>query len=216
MTPLRAVLAGGALVLALALAHVLAHPRTQIAWTDRVANNQYVTGLATGERLCQGNEIVPAGTAALRMTIGSYGKPGPPLAVDVRAANRTVAVASIPAGWHQGVVLLPVPRIRHTYGDATVCIQDRGSPIAVAGTTLPNQYGFADSLDGSPLTSEVRIDYMLSGRPSWFSMVDKLAYRMTLGKGSYIRSLGWIAPLLLMLAAAGMLVRVLLREERGR
>jgi len=39
---------------------------------------------------------------------------------------------------------------------------------------------------------------------------------MTLGKGSYIRSLGWIAPLLLMLAAAGMLVRVLLREERGR
>jgi hypothetical protein len=45
-------------------------------------------------------------------------------------------------------------------------------------------------------------------------MIGRLAYRLTLGKGSYIRPLGWIAPLLLMLAVAGVLVRLLLREER--
>ena len=220
-TPLRAVLACGALVLVLVLAHVLVHGRTQIAGTDRVPNNVFVTDLARGQRLCQGNEIVPAGTAALRMTIGTYGKPGPPLTISITApggarAGESAEVdrATIAPGWRQGIVILPVPRIAESYGSATVCIRDRGVPIALAGTTYPNEYGFTDSLDGTALTSEIRIDYLLPGKPSWFSMVGSLAYRLTLGKGSYIRPLGWIAPLLLMLVVAGVLVRLLLREER--
>jgi hypothetical protein len=211
-TPLRAVLAGGTLVLALALAHVLGHTRTQIAGTDRVPNNVFVTGLAKGQQLCQRNEIVPEGTAALRMTIGTDSTPGhvipgPPLAIDITApatargaAPHRVSSAAIAAGWRQGVVTLPVPAIRRTYGNATVCIRDRGTKIALAGTTYPNEYGFTDYFDGTELTSEVRIDYLLPGKPSWSSMLSTLAYRLTLGKGSYIRPLGWIAPLLLMLA----------------
>ena len=208
-------------MLVLALVHVLAHGRTQIAGTDRVPNDEFVTTLAHGQRLCQGNEIVPAGTAALRMTIGTYGKPGPPLTISITVpggarAREPVEVdrVAIAPAWRQGMVVLPVPHIAKNYGNATVCIRDRGDPIAVAGTTYPNEYGFTDSLDGAELTSEIRIDYLLPGKPSWFSMIGRLAYRLTLGKGSYIRPLGWIAPLLLMLAVAGVLVRLLLREER--
>jgi hypothetical protein len=220
-TPLRAVLAGGALVLAIALAHVLGHTRTQIAGTDRVPNNVFVTNVKQDQRLCQANEIVPAGATSLRMTIGTYDKPGPALDIAITEpatarglAPREVDHATIAAGWRQGVVVLPVPRVRHTYANATVCIRDRGAPIALGGTTYPNEYGFTDYFDGTKLTSEIRIDYLLPGKPSWFSMLSKLAYRLTLGKGSYIRPLGWIAPLLLMLAVAGVMVRLLLREER--
>jgi len=39
---------------------------------------------------------------------------------------------------------------------------------------------------------------------------------MTLAKGGYAGSVGWIAPLVLMLAIVGMVVRTLLAEERRR
>ena len=165
---------------------------------------------------------MPADTAALRMTIGTYYKPGPPLAISITAAataaasspQRPLAHGLIAEGWKQGVVLLPISRVSGEHAQATVCIQNRGRwPIAIAGTTLPAQYGFADSVDGQPLTSEVRIDYMLPGRPSWFSMLSTLARRMTYGKGTYVGWMAWIAPLLLMLAVAALMVRVLLREE---
>lgn len=217
-TPARGVLMGAALVFGLALAHVLAHTRTQLAWTDRVPNNVFVTVLERGEQLCQSHEILPAHTADLRMTIGTYGppgrgNPGPPLSIYIRAGEHHLA-STIRAGWHQGRVLLAIPPPSRTWGDATVCIRNRGNQIALAGTTYPNSYGFDDSLGGVSLTSEVRIDYMLAGKPSWFSMIGALTYRLTLGKGSYIRPLGWLAPLLLMVAAAALALRLILREER--
>jgi hypothetical protein len=223
MTRTSTALAGALLALVIALIVVGARQQPQIASTDRVPNYTFVTEVLAGQKLCQANEIVPADTAALRMTIGTYGKPGPPLAIAVTApvsgspgapASR-IASGGLAEGWRQGVISVPVSRVRQTHAQATVCIANRGSwPVAIAGTTPPAQYGFADSLNGQVLFSEVRIDYMLPGRPSWFSMLGALAQRMTFGKGTYIGWMAWIAPLLLMLGLAVVVVRVLLRAER--
>ncbi len=220
MTRTRAAIAGGLLALVVAVLAVAAEQQVQLASTDRVSTEEFVTELVPGGRLCQANEIVPAGAAALRMTIGTYGKPGPPLRIAITAAtvgsaSKSISSASIPEGWRQGVVVLPVSRVSQTYGDATVCISDAGRwPVAVAGATPPAEYGLLDYVDGKRVLSEVRIDYLLPGKPSWFSMLSRIAYRMTLGKGTYVGWMGWLAPLLLMLALVGVLVRVLLREER--
>jgi len=223
MTRMRTALAGALLALVVALVVVGARRQPQIALTDRVPNYTFVTEVYAGQSLCQANEIVPADTAALRMTIGTYGKPGPPLAIVVTApppaspSARAVAIARgrLAEGWRQGVISVPVSRVAQTHAEAMVCIANRGPwPVAIAGTTPPAHYGFDDYLNGQSLASEVRIDYMLPGRPSWFSMLAKLAQRMTFGKGTYIGWMGWIAPLLLMLALVVVLVRVLVRAER--
>ncbi len=220
MTRTRTALAGALLALVIALVVVGARRQPQIASTDRVPNYTFVTEVFAGQQLCQAKEIVPAGTAALRMTIGTYGKPGPPLAIAVTAPvpgapARRITSGDLAEGWRQGVISLPVSHVAQTHAPATVCIANRGAwPVAIAGTTPPAHYGFADTLNGQALPSEVRIDYMLPGHPSWFSMLGTLAQRMTFGKGTYVGWMAWIAPLLLMLALAAVVVRVLLRAER--
>jgi hypothetical protein len=224
VTPTRATVGAALLGIVVALVVVGSESHPQIASTDRVPNNTFVSDLASGQKICQANEIVPGGTAALRMTIGTYGKPGPRLAIAITAPGsgqdgakpRLISSARIAEGWKQGVVSLAVSRVARTHADATVCITDAGRwPVAIAGVTPPANFGLNDYIDGSYVGSEVRIDYLLPGHPSWFAMLATLAHRMTLGKGTYVGWMGWMAPLVLMLALVGLLVRVLLREERG-
>jgi hypothetical protein len=224
MTPVRAVVAGGLIALVCALVVILSGTELQIASTDRVNSNQFGPVLAGHQHICQYNEIVPRGVTALRMTIGDYGKPGPPLGIDITVTRkvagvehvRQVARGFLGTGWKQGVVLLPISRVRHQFANAGVCLSDNGrAPVAIAG--LPDSagdYGLYDLQDGASAPYEIRIDYLLPGHPSWFSLLGTLAERMTLGKGSYVGFLGWLAPLLLMLSLCVVAVRTLLAEER--
>jgi hypothetical protein len=224
MTPVRAVVVGGVLALVCALAVILSGRQLQIASTDRVDNNQFAAVLGPAQHICQYNEDVPPGATALRMTIGDYDKPGPPLSFDITAARKVagtsqvqeIARGHLAAGWAQGAVLVPITRVRSEVSGAAVCIANHGrTPVAIAG--LPDSvgdFGLYDIQDGVNAPVEVRIDYMLPGRPSWFGMLATLAHRMTLGKGSYIGILGWLAPLMLVLALSAIAVRTLFAQER--
>jgi hypothetical protein len=224
MTPVRAVLAGGLLALACALTVILSTTQLQIASTDRVNSDQFGPVLGGQQHICQYNEIIPRGTTALRMTLGDYGKPGPPLNVLISVARKVAGVSQLQqiargrlaADWAEGVVLLPISRVRHQIAGAAVCLSNSGrTPVAIAG--LPDSagdYGLYDLQDGASTPYEIRIDYMLPGHPSWFSLIGTLAHRMTLGKGSYVADIGWLAPLVLMLALGTLAVRALIAEER--
>jgi hypothetical protein len=224
MTPARAALGVCGLGLVIALLVVLGQRQTQIASTDRVDNNAFVIGVPGGSRLCQEDEIVPSGTVALRMTIGTYGTPGPSFRFTITVprrhggGRRLLAAGALPYGWKQGVVSIPIaPHVHGAYGDATVCMDNLGKTnVALAGSTVLGDYGFNDYLNGHYVLTEARIDYLLPGRPSWFDMIGTIAERMTLGKGSYVGWAGWIAPLLLMIAVVVLVVRVLAAEERRR
>jgi hypothetical protein len=223
MTPLRAVLAGGLVALLCVLAVILSDRRPQIASTDRVPNGQFATVIDRDQRLCQQGEIVPAGTAALRMTIGDYDKPSPPLRIDITkpasspgSRSQTISTALIAGGWRQGAVELAIAPVRREVADATVCLENLGAnPIAIGGLSdAGGDYGLYDVEDGTSDPVEVRIDFMLKGRPSWFAMLATIANRMTLAKGGYAGAIGWAGPLLAMLAIVALLVRTLLTEER--
>ena len=126
MTPLRAVLAGGLVALLCVLAVILSGHRLQIASTDRVPNGQFASIIDHDQRLCQQGEIVPAETAALRMTIGDYNKPSPPLRIGITepasspgAHSLKISSGLIAAGWRQGVVVLPISPVRHEVASRT-------------------------------------------------------------------------------------------------
>ena len=73
----RGVLAGGLLAIAVAFAVLLTHSEPRRSGTDYTPNADFATVLRPGQETCQAHELLPADTAAVRMTIGTYGAPGP-------------------------------------------------------------------------------------------------------------------------------------------
>jgi hypothetical protein len=100
-------------VLALGLVAVL--QRTSLAFTLGVARAAAVARLAPGEQACQRPIDVPSGAAFDRVAlgVGTYGRPGSPLRLTVRAASggRALATGAL-AGGYPDVARRPVQRIR--------------------------------------------------------------------------------------------------------
>jgi hypothetical protein len=159
---------------------------------------------------------VPADTAALQMTIGTFGSPGPRVGVSIRNGSSLITSGALAPGWREGVVSLPVaPRVRASRDRSTVCIHDFGpARLALAGVAPYGGTGLTMRVAGHTVFGELRIDYLRSGRESWFSLLPTLAHRMTIGKGSYVRGWAWIGAPLLVLAVAALAIRALLATDR--
>ena len=80
-------------------------------------------------------------TGAVQLTIGTYGRPGPPLSLTATGpSGRVLTRGGLPAGWHQGVVRIPVrrtssPSRRRPRVRAASPPRPRGSTIALGGNT---------------------------------------------------------------------------------
>jgi hypothetical protein len=146
------------------------------------------------------------------MLIGTYGRPGPPLTAQVRAAGGTVAAGTLKAGWTQGLAAVPVSRVRRTLPFATVCVTNRGGvKLAIAGApTAPAQ---APLVAGVRQQGAVRFEYLRPGRESWWDLLPTIFHRFGLGKSHWLG--GWTLALagLLVLIGSAIAVRSLLREE---
>jgi hypothetical protein len=205
---LRAVVGGCVLVTLLILALVLGPSSPQIASTDRVPNNIFVARLTDGQTLCQSGELIPRGASAIRMTIGTYGAIGPRTVVLIRSSGRVIARGGLARGWRQGIVELPISLVRRS-ARGTVCIGNRGhATLALAGLEGFGIYGFVERINGVEQAAEIRLDYMLAGSRSWYSMIGTLVHRMTLAKGSLFRLWEWLAALLLACAVGVIVVRL--------
>lgn len=219
MDPRRAVAVAGVLALAGVLVVMLLQSGPRRAGTGSTANGAFVITLQGQEQACQGTELLPAGTAALRMTIGTYGKPGPPLEVLAKdASGRLLTSGSLAAGWKQGIVTIPVRRVTNSAQPVTVCVTDRQRsgaliPIALAGN--PGA-GYAIEVAGH-MTPGVRLryEYMRAGDETWLSMLPTIAHRLTIGRSGLVRHWAWIAFPLLMILAVGVALRVTLLAPAG-
>jgi hypothetical protein len=212
----RVVLAGGLLVIVLVLCLTLLESAPRRSGTDLTPEYAFVTGISAGGSICQNQEILPEDTAALVMTIGSYGKPGPPLRVTVAdEAGRQLTRGGLPAGWRQGTVRIPVAHVANSTGNVTVCLHDLGpGGIAVGGD--PGDPGYSILVNGHSFFAHLRIEYMRPGSESWFSLLPAIVHRFSLGKSNLVRHWAAVATLLAVLASIALAVRALLLDDPER
>jgi hypothetical protein len=207
---MRVVLAGGLLAIVAAAGALLLQHAPRRSGTDLTPNPAFVVALHASQRVCQGGEILPADTAALQLTIGTYGRPGPGLAATVAGPRGLLAAGGLGPGWRQGVVRIPVSHVGESSAGATVCLRNLGPGLVALAGDAPDP-GLQLQVNGRTVPSaHLRIDYMRPGRESWLELLGTLAHRLSLGKGGLVS--GWAAPgaLVLMALAVALAVRTLL------
>ncbi len=217
MNPARWVAAVGVCALVAALALVLLHREPRRSGTNLTPAATFILGLTRGRQACQGSELLPADTAAVQLTVGTYGRPGPPLEANVYGPQgKLLTSGRLAGGWPGGVVRIPVRRVRAAATETKVCIRElpagRGElPIALAGNhPLP---GFNIQVAGTTLeAARLRFDYYRPGRESWYQLLPTIAYRFSLGKAGFLRHWEWVAVILLILGTAIAAVTTILRS----
>jgi hypothetical protein len=176
-------------------------------------NGSFVAALGAGQQTCQEGELLPADTSAMRATLGTYGKPGPPLVVTLTGSHgEPLSSGELQGGWGQGVVPIPIRHVSTASDGVRVCLRDRGpGGIAIAGA-LPDP-GLHMDVAGKTIEGRLRYDYVRPGRESLLALLPTIAYRSTIAKAPLVRHWAWEGALLLMALAVGLAVRTIVRED---
>lgn len=187
--PLRVVLIGGVVALLAGIAIVLSQSGHELTGTNGAKREQFVAVLHGGQRACQPNATVPAGTGRFGLEIGTYGRPGPPLVVSVGRVS-----AALKAGWHEGTIAVPFSPAISRAVTGTLCVRNAGpgQRIAVSGS------------QGTP-----GVYYEAPDKTTWWSRIGELPGRM-----EFLDS--WAFWLALALSAGGVVLAlvVILRSDR--
>ncbi len=210
---LRGVLAGGVLAIAVAFAVLLTHSESRRSGTDYTPNANFAAVLKPGQETCQAHELLPADTAAVRTTIGTYGKPGPRVSVSLTGEHgEALTAGSLAPGWRQGVVEIPVGHVYRASAEASACLRDDGSSrVAVAGDS-GDSFHTMQVAGRTIQNAQVLYEYMRPGSESWLQLLPTAVYRSTLGKSGLVRHWAWAGALALMLLAIGLALRTIVRE----
>lgn len=181
MRDVRVALAGGLLALALAVAIVLSgSPAVTIRTNGIEPLGTALAAVPGGGSGCQGGEVLPAGSSAIRLSLEATA--GPRVRVAVLSGGRTIARGQSAAGWLGDVVTVPLAPLARTVRDVTVCFAFSGAHERVELLGVPGSRGAAASSDGRALPGRMSIEYVRSGSSSWWSLASSVARRMGLGR----------------------------------
>jgi hypothetical protein len=125
------------------------------------------------EELCQAGTDVPRGTGAVLLRLRTSERSGPAVALTIGDVR-----ATLPAGWQDGDVVVPVPALGAAREDAAVCLAHDGpGRIAVAGGP---GIGEPARVDGREVRADgmIRLEFAEAGRRSWFPVVGDIGDRL--------------------------------------
>jgi hypothetical protein len=193
------VLAGGLALLLVALAFTLLQSAPRSAGSNFVPELGEVAKLRGPERRCQDGETVPADTGALRVLIGTYGRPAPALAVVVRRPDGALVTRGrLAAGGPEGHVDIPVRELDGRATGVRVCLNVGGGGRTVL-------YGSAGRL---------HLEWLRPGSESWLGLAPTVAHRFALGRWNPFGTL-LLATLGVLLVAAWAAAAWLVLREAG-
>jgi hypothetical protein len=211
----RTAMAIGLAAVAVILAAVLLQRDQRRSGSNLVHSGPFVAVLGHGQSACQGDELLPDDTSAVRLTIGTFNRPGPSLRVVFSGARgEQLAAGSLGGGWRQGVVQIPITHVTRPIPGAYVCLSDLG-PGTIEITGSAPDPPFQMSVAGSTVGGRLRYDYMRPGRESWLELLPTIVYRSTFAKSGVIRHWAWAAALVLMALAVGLAARTIAGAERS-
>jgi hypothetical protein len=185
-------------LVAIALAIVLTGSPPAVTRAKAPTAGARVGALASGGEVCQGGEVVPRGTTAMRVWLDAV--IGPPLTLTARSGSRVLTGGRRGAGWSTSSVTIPVRPVARTSSDVTVCVGvgQASESVMVLGVGSPSRYAAYDARH-EPLAGRVAIEYLRPGGLSWWSLARSVARRMGLG---HALSGAWVALLALAVVVA--------------
>jgi len=202
MVGARAALAAGLVVVGIAVAIVMAQSPDTLSRTNAPhALNVKLASVPGGGRVCQGGELVPAGTSTIGVSLNSSA--GPSVTATVLAGGAVVTHGHNASGWLGRLVTIPVAPLDHAVHDATVCFAFTGADERVSFLGVPGTARSGASSSAGTLHGRLSIEYLRHGTSSWWSQIQPVARRLGLGRAW---AGTWVAVLVALLMACAIAV----------
>jgi hypothetical protein len=160
--------------------------------------------------VCQANETIPSGVSAIRVSLGAYF--GPRVRVTAYSGSRVLTTGTRGPGWSGNSVTVSVAPLSKSASAVRLCID------AAPNSELIYLGGIATSTQesaiwhGAAIGGRVGVEYLASGRRSWWSRILSVERHMGIG---HALSGTWVVLLIavLLAAAGGLAVYVALQES---
>lgn len=158
-------------------------------------------------QICQGFERLPAGTGALRVSIGLAAGAPPRAEVAFLGAGGEALARGDGSGarWERHWLTVPLDGGAAREDDGQVCVVLRGGSAAtrlqLLGTPVEAPEAAAQR-DGRPLPGRLRVDYLEDGERSWWSLAGTVADRVGRGGALSGRAAALLAVLLTLTSIA--------------
>ena len=207
---IRVAIAIGLALTIVAVSVSLARSPLVRAGTDGTPLPTEIGANAVPTTICQGEETLPAGTTAIRVSMLSL--LGPKIKLVASAEGQTVTTGELGSGWTGSVVAIPVHRVVGTHAHAKVCISlaKRQQLVNLRGANT--KFSPAVTEGKQVLPGRMRFEYLRPDNKSWLSLALPTARRigLTVGGGGLIV----VVPLMLLLSAAALTSWLLIRDLR--
>jgi hypothetical protein len=181
--------------------------------SNLVLEREFPVIVGGGQQACQLEAAIPGGSGTLQLLVGTYGRPGPALAVRITRSGRTLSATHVSPGWRQGHLTVPIPVVRGDTLRATVCIRNEGRRRIALGGRISDAKSAA-RVAGRPQAGQFRIAYLTAGPQSGWSFFGRLPDRVASVRAAIPGAATlwvWIA---LALAVVGSVVWLLARGDR--
>jgi hypothetical protein len=211
----RLIVAIGCVLLVVGVAATLTRAVPVRTGTNAVLPLEALGGTVGKIDVCQDDELVPAGTGAVRVWVRTTGRPGPALALVATDGRTTIGRGTLAAGWSGKTATIPLRPATRAQRSARICVTvGASSSVTLAGesSNAPDAESPATAA-GAPLRGRLRIEYLTSARHSWWSRLGAIRRRMGFGRAPAGGGIAWAAALL-MLAAVSLGLWQLVRGER--
>jgi hypothetical protein len=192
-----------------ALAVTLSHSPIGVA---RLSSPEQVSlgSLRQTTIVCQPDEVLPAETSAVRLSMFAF--TGPRVTVELLVGGHMIARGARGPGWTGGSVTVPVNPVAGARRGVTLCFSvflNGDEDVAVSGQRTGAALAAREL--GGPWPGRITVEDLRPQRSSWWSLALPVARRMGLGRAA---SGTWVALLVLalMLAVGAISSLVVLRE----
>ena len=204
MWSVRVALACGLVAIVATIAVTLSHSPLVLLGTNSIPIQTIVATTRGGASSCQGREVLPRGTTAVRLWITGNVKPA--VRVEAFAGQQLVTSGSQSGGWLGKVITVPVTPVAYTIRDAQLCFT---IGQAVEGVDLLG--GRVRHPARGESAGKMRVEYLRAAPSSWWSLERSVARHLGLGRapaGEWV----FLIPLTLMTLAAILAAWTVLRQ----
>lgn len=193
-------LAAGLALVAIAIVMTLSGAPLVVTHTNFTPANEPILEAGSGAHACQTERVLPAGIAAIRLTL--VADAGPRVRVTALSGGQVLTDGVANSGWTSGAVTVPVKPIARAVSGVQICFSLGPSAEGVqVGGSRTSAAVAARGTDGSALPGRFTVEYMRAGSSSWWSLIRTVARHMGLG---HAPSGSWIALLALVLMATAL------------